>query len=65
MSDSRKPRTGKTDFVKKAGMLAEMYLARATLKAVVQHDWVNDDTGTRWVVVQFNGRPWLACEEDV
>ena len=57
-------RERKTDFVRKVGALAEMYLMRATLKAVVRHDW-SDENGMRWIVVDFNGRPYLAYEEDV
>lgn len=64
MSVPRKPHRGKTDFVKQAGKLSEMYLVQATMKAVVKHDW-RDESGMRWVVVQFNGRPFLAYEEDV
>lgn len=55
---------GKTDFVKRAGALTEMYLMRATMRAIVCHDW-KDSKGMRWVVVNFSGRPYLAYEEDI
>lgn len=48
----------------KVGRLSEMYVLRAELKAQVLHEWL-DKEETRWAVILFNGRPYLACEEDV
>jgi len=44
--------------------LGEMYVMRAELRAHVMHEF-EDGGGSRWALVLFNGRPYLACEEDV
>jgi len=64
MDAHRHRRARKTEFVSKVGRLSEMYVLHAELKAQVTHEWADSD-GMRWAVILFNGRPYLACEEDV
>jgi transposase len=63
MSNPRKKRTGKKDFVSRAGRLGEMYVQLAILRAVIKHTWT-DAEGTGWAVVVFNDTPFLAYERD-
>ena len=60
----KKPKKRKTDFVSRVGRLSDMFVQHAELKANVAHEWKDKDAQGR-AVISFNGRPYLAYEEDI